>query len=197
MYLGALLAIGYQLIWGRRGAMPNWKSFVIAGLLAAAFAVDGVNSYLHLFPNAPSLYEPHNWLRLATGTGMGLAIGLVLAPAFHQTFWRDWENQPALQNWRQWLGLLGLAALLDLAVLSENVWVLYPLAVISALGVLVLLAMVYSMVVLMLFRAENRYQALKEAWLPFLAGFTIALLQVSAIDLGRYLLTGTWAGFAL
>jgi hypothetical protein len=65
------------------------------------------------------------------------------------------------------------------------------------LGVLGLLIMVFSMVWLLLMRQENVFTSLRELWLPFLAGTTLAFLMITAIDLLRFKLTGTWGGFPL
>jgi uncharacterized membrane protein len=195
MYLGAVLGLVYQSIRGRRGGMPSFKIFVVLGIFLIAFGIDGVNSYLHFFPNAPSLYQPQNWLRLVTGTGVGLGLAAVVLPAFHQTLWSNWNENRALGSWRQLGGLLLLAALLDGLVLTDNPVVLYPLALISAAGVVTLLTMVYCMVVVMLFKRENGYISSRQIWLPLLAGFIIAMLQIAVLDWGRFALTGTWTGF--
>ena len=65
------------------------------------------------------------------------------------------------------------------------------------LGVLALLIMVFSMVWLLIMRQENEFSTLKEMWMPFLAGTTLAFLLISVIDLVRFTLTGTWGGFPL
>jgi uncharacterized membrane protein len=198
MYLGAMLGLAYQaVVGGRKAGTPPWRVLVVLGLLVAAFGVDGLNSYLHLFPGAPSVYEPQNWLRLLTGTGMGLVIAAALFPAFNQTVWKNWNTKPALSGLRYLAGLLGLALLLDLLVLSGNPLILYPLALISAAGVLVLLTMVYSMVWLMVLKAENLYLKFSQLLLPLSGGFGMALLQIALLDFGRYMLTGTWDGFHL
>ena len=75
MYLGAMLGLVYQGILGKRRAeMPSWPVITVLGLLAAAFAVDGLNSYLYLFLQSPLLYMPNNTLRLLTGTGTLLKL---------------------------------------------------------------------------------------------------------------------------
>jgi len=198
MYLGAVLGIGFQA-WRkpRRAGSPRPSVLIALGLLAAAFAFDGINSYLHLIPGTPRLYEPQNWLRLFTGSGMGLALAGMLYPAFNQTFWKHSDPRPALENLGSLGVLVALASLLNLLVMTENPLVLYPLALISAAGVLLVLTTVYSLVWLMLFRAENRLERLSQAWLPLLGGFGAALLQIVVLDWLRYLLTGTWDGFHL
>jgi len=200
MYLGAMLGLIYQAILApRRGRLMTWKAWIPLGMLVAAFGIDGLNSYAHLVPelHLPSLYQPQHWLRLLTGTGMGLVMMLALYPVFNQTALRNWVDRPALTGWRAWAGLFTLALGLDLLTLTQNPAVLYPLALITAGGVLVILSMAYGIVWLMLFRRENHYNlSLELAW-PLLAGFTTALGQIIALDFVRFLITGTWSGISL
>ena len=196
MYLGAMLGFIYQTVLGkRRTGMPPWRVILVLGILAAAFGVDGLNSYLYLFLPAPLLYLPNNTLRLLTGTGMGIAMILVLYPVFNQTVWKELDPRKPVSDLRSLMALLGLAVLLDFIVLQENPVILYPLALVSAAGVLVLLTMVYTMGWLMVLKKENRFEYVYELILPLIAGFGIGLLQIGFLDLLRYLLTGTWEGF--
>jgi hypothetical protein len=134
-------------------------------------------------------------LRLLTGSGMGLAVGVMLYPAFHSSVWRTFDPQPALGSGRELLILLLLTLGLDLIVLGENPVVLYPLALVSAAGVLVLLTTVYSLAWLMLWRRENRAERWGDLRWAFVAGFGLALLQIAGLDLVRFVLTGSWDGF--
>ena len=145
----------------------------------------------------PQVYSSQNWLRLLTGTGLGLGLAAVIFPIFNQTIWRDWEDDYALGDWKQFLGLIGLASLLDLAILSENPLVLYPLAILSGLAVLLVLGMCYSLLVVMVLKKDNRFTTWRSAWAPLLAGFSIAITQTFVIDLVRFALTRTWGGFDL
>lgn len=196
MYLGAMLGLVYQFFKSPRGAgLPPRKLLVVFGLLALIWGVDGLNSYFHLFPNAPGLYEPNNTLRLLTGTGMGLVVAMLLYPAFNQTVWVEWNERPVISDIRTLGGLLFLAILADGLVLTGFAWVLYPVALITSVGVLVLLSMVYGMVCLILFKAENRIHDVNQLVLPILVGFVVAIGQIGIIDWGRLLITGNWSGF--
>lgn len=199
MYLGAMLAFAYFIFRGRgrAGAFPSWPVLVVLGLFGLAFAVDGLNSYLHFFPEAPHLYPPSNTLRMITGTGLGLALGTLVYPGFNQSAWRDWRFEPALHSVPDLAVLLALAALLVLVVLSGNPLLLYPLALISSLGVLTLLTLIYTMMLLMALRRENRATAWQDLALPLTGGLALAIAQIALIDVGRFLLTGTWSGFSL
>ncbi len=75
MYLGALLAMVYQQPWRKWGGLPSRTVWVVVGIFLVLFGVDGLNSYLHLFPLAPHVYPPANWLRLVTWSWAGLGTG--------------------------------------------------------------------------------------------------------------------------
>jgi uncharacterized membrane protein len=198
MYLGAMLGLGYLAILSRRkGGLPSRKIQIVLALFVVAFALDGLNSFVSLIPGLPFLYQPQNWLRLLTGTGMGLVIAAFLYPAFNQTVWREWDPRPALGDFKMLLGLATLAILLDLVMLSQNWLILYPLAVVSAVGVLVILTMVYSMLWLIVSRHENRYENVVQLATVLVGGFGVALFQIAALDLVRFIITNTWDGFHL
>lgn len=197
LFLGAMLGLVYQILQGRKGKMPPTLVLILLGLFALAWVMDGLNSFLMLTPGLSSFYQTENWTRLITGTGMGLGISAILLPSFIQTLFVNWEDAPALGNWKQVGGLILAAMALDAMILFEIPWLLYPLALISAAGVVVLLTMIYSMVLVMLFKKDNTYSSIKQLFVPLLGGFIIAILQIGAIDLLRYIWTGTWNGFNL
>jgi uncharacterized membrane protein len=198
MYLGAMMGLIYQgLVGRRRTGIPNWKIILPVSIFVLAFIIDGLNSFLSFFPGAPGLYEPNNTFRLLTGTGMGLAIAVVLYPAFNATVWRMIDPRPALSNLSSFIILVMLALGLNLLILLNNPLILYSLSVISAAGVVVLLTMVYTMILLMVFKAENRYNQFSQTVYAFLGGLTVAIVQIGLLDFVRYLFTGTWEGFHL
>ena len=198
MYLGAMLGLVYQLVIGpKRTGVPPRGVIVVFISFVLFFGVDGVNSFASLFPGVPFLYQPQNWLRLLSGTGMGLAVSAAIFPAFNQTVWSTEDQSPTLSGFRSLGLLLFFGLLVDALVLSGNPLILYPLAIISAAGVLVLLTMTYTMVWLLVLKHENRISNLVELTLPVLGGFALSLVQIGLLDLGRYLLTGTWDGFHL
>ncbi|PWH19709.1 MAG: hypothetical protein DDG59_02035 [Anaerolineae bacterium] len=198
MYLGALLGLVFQFWVGKRcSGTPPRRVIVVFVLLGLAFALDGVNSYLTLFPGLPHLYTPQNALRLATGSGMGLTIAALLYPSFQQTIWSEVRETAALQNLRQLFGLIFLAGVVNGLVLTQNPLILYPFALLSASGVLVLLTMVYTMLWVIVLRRENSFARWHELRMFLLVGFGFSLLQIFLIDIGRFLLTGTWDGFKI
>ena len=199
----AISLIFFAFASGKRSGFPGWKLGAPLLLFFIAFGVDGSNSYLYLlkqtsdaFDKIPNLYMPHNTLRLITGSGMGIALASILFPAFNQSAWKTSDPVPAL-DWKKLGVLVGMIFLVDLAILTENPIVLYPIAILSVLGVLSLLVIVFGMAWVMIMQQDNSFDSLLQMWMPFLAGTTLAFLMITAIDLLRFKLTGTWGGFPL
>jgi uncharacterized membrane protein len=198
-FLGAVLGVAAMLVMrrSRAGRLPPVAVLVALALFIIVMGIDGVNSYLTLLPGLPHLYQPQNWLRLVTGMFEGVALGLLVWPIFNQTFWQDWEDRPAVANLRE-LGFIAVAAVgLIGLVLSDNAWVLYPLALLSAAGVIMMLTLLDTVILTIITRRENRVENWKAAVLPLLAGATVALVQVAVIDAGRFAVFGTWGGLVL
>ena len=200
----AIAMLFFALVSGKRSGMPEKKFYLPFALFFLAFGIDGSNSYLYLLKQTtgaleqiPNLYIPNHTLRLFTGSGMGMTMAAFLVPAFHQTVWRDLDAAPSLRSWKHLLALLGILLAVDLLVLTESPIVLYPLAIVSTLGVLGLLMLIFGIVWLMLMRQDNTFTHARELWLMSLAGFTLAMMMILSIDLLRYNLTGTWGGFPL
>ena len=196
MYLGAVVGLVYQWLVGRkRIGMPSWQIIVPISIFVLLFILDGLNSFFSLFANWQGLYQPNNVLRLLTGTGMGLAIAVALFPAFNATVWQRVDRRTALINFGSFLLMVVLAFGFSALVLSGYPVILYPLALISAAGVVVLLTLVYAMILLMVFKVENRYNQINQLIFVFIGGLTLSLIQIGALDFIRYVFTGTWDGF--
>ncbi|MEI6288813.1 MAG: DUF2085 domain-containing protein [Chloroflexota bacterium] len=206
MYLGAVLGfIFLNLRYHHSAGIPPKPVLFIFALFVLGFAVDGSNSYLYLMKSVyggrlsfiPNLYVPNNTLRLFTGSGTGLGMAAAVFFSLNQTMWKDWDNKPILGRPRDFFILIALMLLVDVLVLPEWGWILYPAAILSAGGVLVLLSSVYGILWAMLMRQENLYMHYGQAWLPLMAGLTIALLQITLFDIVRLWITHTWGGFPL
>ena len=204
---GEFYAAGVALIFqvfvsGKRSKLPSRGIIAVLVLFFLAFGIDGSNSYLYLLKQTsqgaldkiPNLYIPNNILRLFTGSGMGIALSAVLYPIINQTLWRDLDDRPAL-DWKSFGGLVALIIVLNLLVLTDSLFVLYPVAYVSALGTLSLLVIVFAILWIMIMRQDNSFENVRQLWLPFLSGLTLALLMILSIDLVRLQFTGTWSGF--
>ncbi|NTW13323.1 MAG: DUF2085 domain-containing protein, partial [Anaerolineales bacterium] len=182
-YAAGITLLFFAFVSPKKSGMPGWKLGAPLLFFLFAFGLDGSNSYLYLLKqtsggaldNIPNLYIPNNTLRLFTGSGMGIALASILYPAFNSSAWKTHDPSPAL-DWKKLGTLIGIVLVINLLILTEHPAVLYPIAIVSVLGVLSLLVIVFSMVWVLMMRTENAFDSLTQMWMPFLAGTTLALL---------------------
>ena len=192
-YLGITITFAAFALLGRlrAGEMASKGMLIVAALFIVTMGVDGLNSYLTLLGRAPPLYVPQNWLRAATGSLNGIALSILVLPVFNFTLWqRPLPIRPLANGW-ELIGILGVTAAAIAAVQSEPSWLLYPVALISAGGVLWMLTLVNTMILLIVIRQENQAETWQEAAQPLLGGLAVTLLELTAMGALRYALTGT------
>lgn len=195
-FLGALVGLtGQAFILRRRRAAAFPSSPVLAILLGftLSWIADGANSYLDLIGGA-SLYEPTNILRLITGTLNGLTMSALVYPIVNVSLWRSPIDRPALRGLRDLAVLILMESVLVLVVLSGWDVLLYPIALLSAAGVLALLTSVNSVIATVILRRENSVETWRQFAVPIALGLVLSLIQIGVIDLIRYALTGTLEG---
>jgi uncharacterized membrane protein len=190
-FLGVLLSLTVLTVAGRTRAsrLPSARVLVVLIGFVLVWALDGLNSYLALY-GAPHLYEPQNWLRLTTGMLNGLALGILVFSVFQFSLWRDPLPKRSIRGLGELAGLIALAWLLIGLVLTENPSLLYPLALASTLGVLVMLTSVNTVVVLVAARKENSVDNWRDAAWPLLVALALSLTIVMGIGAGRAALSG-------
>jgi len=199
----AAIALVFQAVVSpKRSKLPTRGMAAVLIGLFLAFAIDGSNSYLALlkamgpgtFAAIPTLYTANSVTRVLTGSGMGLVLASVLYPMYNQSVWQAPDPELAL-DWRKLALLIGILLLMDFGIITESPVVLYPVALLSALGVLALLTIVFSIVWIMIMRQDNAFVSAGQLWLPTAAGVTLAFVMILGIDLFRLSLTHTWGGF--
>lgn len=204
-FYAAGLALLFQMfVSGRRSKLPSRGVMAVLFAFFVAFGVDGTNSYLYLLKETgrnsgflaqiPNLYVPNNILRLFTGSGMGIALAAMLYPVINQSLWRTLDDRPALE-WKQLGALVAGIIVINLLILTDSPYVLYPIAYISALGTLSLLVIVFGLLWTIIMKQDNTFEHPRQLWLAFASGLTLALLLILSIDLMRLNFTGTWSGF--
>ncbi|MBE7471927.1 MAG: DUF2085 domain-containing protein [Anaerolineales bacterium] len=194
IYLGALLGIVGMILLRRYHSVEFPPPALLVTLLTftGLMGIDGVNSYLSFFPKLPHLYEPQNWLRLTTGSLHGLTMSALVFPIMNGGFWHASraKMEPVIKNFRELLLFLGGIMGIILIVLWEQPFLLYPLALLSTLGVLLMLSIVGSMFVLILTRQEGAARTWSDLILPGVMGLAIAILIIEAMGGIRAILIG-------
>ncbi|HUS93881.1 MAG TPA: DUF2085 domain-containing protein [Patescibacteria group bacterium] len=196
MYLGVVLTFVVLILAGRRrwSMMPPLRVIIVLLGFIVLFGVDGLNSYSHFFPELPHLYQPQNWLRLITGVGAGLMMGIILFPALAQSLWRDQEQKPAIGSLRELAGVVFLAAIVVALVLGNEPTILYVLGLASAGGVVMVLTAINATALLIITRRDAQAINIRQAILPLGIGLALAIIQIGVISFIRYSFTGTMTG---
>ncbi len=148
IYLGYTISFFILFLTGRGRAaqFPRWPIALVLGLCILALAVDGFNS-LFLDLHLPHLYQPHNLIRLTTGLLTGTAMACFLLPVTNSVLWKHMGDQRSVESWWQVLGILPILALAFLAVGTQAAIFLYPVAILSSLGVVIALGLINLTVV--------------------------------------------------
>ncbi len=190
-FLGVIVGLAAMLLLRRQRAsrLPPIPVLGILVIFTGFWAFDGLNSYLTFFPGAPHLYEPKNWLRLTTGLLNGLTLITFVFPIFNFTLWRDTTPERVLKNLWELLAILPVAALLVWIIQAEIAVLLYPLAILSSLGVLLMLVFINSLIAAVVLGREGYAQTWYQALIPLTIGAALAILQIVAMVLLRAYLT--------
>lgn len=191
-YLAIALAfVVLRLIGRRRSArLPTWSTAWVVAVLVGMWALDGVNSLAHFVNGSPWLYMPSNTLRLITGAGCGLAMGVMLYPAWHYVLWHDIDPRPVLEHPAQWLPLLAAGGALVGGLL---LWpgAPYPLwggaIILASFGVL---AGVNGMLVALLWRREGTVRSSREVALYLGLGLGAATVEMGLMRLLQWAVLG-------
>lgn len=188
------MALTPLILWlmgqGRRSLLPPKRVGLILGIFVALWGGDGLNSLIQVVTGTAPLYPPQNVLRLATGLGAGIALGVVFYPIYHYCMWREVDPRRVVERVRQLLGpLLAAAGILGLLLGWPSAPYLFW-AVIVAITVLGVLGVVNAALVVMVRHKEGLAQRGIEL-LPYLAaGLLLALAETGAIAFLRFLLSG-------
>ena len=197
MYLGVALTLLVIFLTGRLrwSELPPLPVLLVLIGFIGLMGIDGINSYSHFFPKAPHLYEPRNWLRLLTGMGTGLAMGVFMLPALAQTLWRQPDYRAPIGSLRELAGLVVVALTAVLILLSNQSTILYVLALVSTVGLLFIITAINCVFLLILLRRDGRAERWRDTAVPLLISFILTLIEISVVSIVRFNLTGTMTGF--
>lgn len=196
IYLGIIISLTMTWLTGRQrnASAPSKPVTSILLILFFAMVFDGTNSLLNDI-GVSTLYQPNNTLRLMTGFGAGLAIAITVSTIFAQTAWQQPSWAPQITAQRELVTQLLMSAALVVLILSNQNTILYVLSVVSAVGVLTILSVLYTTLVLFATRKDMTIMRHRQLVTPAIVGLALACTQIALIATLRFTLTGTWGGF--
>ena len=164
IYAGFLAALLYLLALGRGRAaqFPKLPISLFLVTLVGLMGIDGLNS-MALDIGGYNLYPPQNTLRVASGLGMGIAVATFMLAIFNLSLRYDARReQRVMRGWAELAGAFVVAFVLYAVLLNAPVWLYYPLALFSVVGIVGVLFMSNVFVVAMIGGLENRVIQLRQ-----------------------------------
>lgn len=199
-FLGVMIGLfGPGWLFRRRhaGGFPPLAMLAVMLGMSVWWALDGANSFASLlsYEGVPRLYVPTNFLRVTTGMAHGITMGGLILPIANATLWVDASNEPIIDRWWHLAALYGIGAVVVAMLYSEIGVFLYPLALLSVVGVVAILGAIGTVMSVTVLGRENEAGTPSEV-LPFvLLGLAATFALIGGIDLLRYAMFRTWDGF--
>jgi uncharacterized membrane protein len=180
IFLGFLCAMALLVLLGRLRAsrLPSGALWVACWALVALTGLDGLNAFF-FDGGLAHLYAPNAGLRLLTGLGAGLGLGLMSVPVVASVVWSQPSDEASIEDPVEFLAALAIAGLLG-ALLLAGVGVLvwpFTLAMLASVIVAFGVANLYIIVL-----ATSRLR--QAATLADLSGGLISSLGLTLLELG-------------
>ena len=176
IYLGFLVTLTtlYGKGRGRAQQLPPWPLVILLVGGVTALAIDGLNSFL-LDLGVQHLYQPNNFLRLATGLMTGLALALLILPMLNRLLWRGYSEERSVASWQELLHYLPGLVICFFVVVSQNALILYPIALLSTGGILTAVGSLNLIALVGVSKRDETFERYRELF-PFLGvAFLLAI----------------------
>ncbi|HEV7665344.1 MAG TPA: DUF2085 domain-containing protein [Chloroflexota bacterium] len=182
IFLGFLCAVVLVGVLGRaRSAQPPGGILGIAcWTLVALTGLDGLNAFL-ADGNLPHLYAPNTGLRLLTGLGAGLGLGLMALPVVAGVVWSKPVEEHSVEDAIELGGGLALAALVGGLILAGVGVLLWPLALAMLLGVVVAFGAANLQILVLTSGRANQAESAGELRGLLLSSLGLVLLELGAL----------------
>ncbi|HEY7974431.1 MAG TPA: DUF2085 domain-containing protein [Ktedonobacterales bacterium] len=182
VYLG--FALGFVTLLGagrvRASRLPGLPVALALVGLVGLMAVDGFNS-LFLDLGLPHLYQPQNMLRLLSGLGTGVAMVAFITPVTNGLLWRREDVRSSFRSFAQLAVVAPLLLLALLAVGSQTAWLLYPIAIVSSLGLMLALTLVNLVFLISFSPLIGRFERWRQVLPAFTLAVTLAVIELTLL----------------
>lgn len=187
IYLGFLAGLAGLALLGRLSAsrLPSKSVSAVLLVAIAAMAGDGFNSLFGYLPDAATLYETTNLIRLATGIAAGVAFALILVPMVNDALWAKPSGEESATDFGELLGYVIIAALVATLVYSEHPVLLYPVSALGTVGVVATLTSAGTVLAATVLRKERKAVQMRDAWSPAALGLALSLLSMAVLGAAR------------
>jgi hypothetical protein len=182
IFLGFLCATLLIIVLGRLRAShpPSGLLGLACWTLVALTGLDGLNAFLS-DGNLPHLYPPSSALRLLTGLGAGLAVGLMAIPVVASVVWSQPAEEASIEDPIELLGGLALAGLVGGLILAGVSPLLWPVAVAMLAGVVVAFGVANLYLIVLATRRAGQAVAFADLSSGLIGSLGLSLLEIGGL----------------
>ncbi len=182
IFLGFLCATLLIVVLGRLRASrpPSGVLGLACWTLVALTALDGLNAFL-FDGNLPHLYPPNSAVRLLTGLGAGLAVGLMAVPVVASVVWSHPSDDASIEDPVELLGGLALAGLVGALMLAGVGVLLWPIALAMLAGVIVAFGVANLYVIVLATRRAGQAMTFADLSSGLISSVGLALLEIGGL----------------
>jgi uncharacterized membrane protein len=193
IFLGFLCAVVLVLALGRLKAsqQPGGLLGLACWLLIVLTGIDGLNAFL-FDGNLPHLYAPNTAVRLLTGLGAGLGVGLIAIPVVAGVIWAKASDDASIEDPVELVAGLALLGLVGGLMLAGVAVLLWPIALAMLLGVLVAFGVANLYLLALASRRVRQAITLADLRGGLLGSLGLALLELAGLSALRSYLIATF-----
>jgi hypothetical protein len=182
IFLGFLCAVGLMFALGRLRASqpPSGVLGLACWALIALTGLDGLNAFLS-DGNLPHLYAPNTALRLLTGLGAGVGVGLMAVPVMAGVVWARPVVEASVEDPTELAGGLALAGLVGALVLAGVGVLLWPVALAMLAGVVVAFGVANVYVIVLATGRVGQALSLADVRGALLSSLGLVLVELGAL----------------
>lgn len=170
---------------GRAAKLPLTSLIVVLIAQVLLMGIDGFNSLL-LDIGAPYLYTPQPVLRILSGLAMGMTVATFVLFAINITMRANpRRDQRIIAGWGDWAILWLVSLALFGLIRLGGAWLVYPLAIFSTLGILLVMFAVNVLIVAMIGRYENAITRLTQLARPGVIAVVLTVAEFGLLAWGR------------
>ncbi len=183
IFLGFLCATLLIVVLGRLQASrpPKGVLGLACWTLVALTALDGLNAFL-FDGNLPHLYAPNSALRLLTGLGAGLAVGLMAVPVVASVVWSHPSDDASIEDVVELLAGVALAGLVGALILAGVGILVWPVALAMLAGVVVAFGVANLYVIVLATRRTAQAMTFADLGSGLIGSLGLSLLEVGGLS---------------
>jgi uncharacterized membrane protein len=180
IFLGFLCSVALVAVLGRLRASrpPTGTLGVACWSLVALTALDGLNAFFS-DGGLAHLYAPNAPLRLLTGLGAGLGLGLMSVPVVASVVWSQPSDEASIEDPVEFLAALAIVGLVGALLLAGVGALLWPFALAMLGGVVVAFGVANLYIIVL---ATGRLR--QAVTLSSLSGGLLSSLGLTLLELG-------------